>query len=804
MKLYKLLIIIILSLNLFLYDCLYGRNSNTNDNKNKFDLISNLDYSDLEWLTNLANSIIAREPDPSNYEWDWGPGTMMFGMWKAYEATGNLVYYNYVKSYIDTHVYEDGSIYPSYWSTVYLNLAGPGIVLLDIYEATNSIKYLTAAYILANYLKEWPKTVDGGYYHVKPWDQLWIDTLFMTSVFLAKLGNITGDADYMDEAVLQIIVHANKLLDDSEKLFYHAWDEDGSPVGNAPYEFWADPVTHQSPCLWSRGNGWALWTIIEVLDYLPNDHVQKNTLVQMFQNQVAKIVEYQEANTGLWYTVIDEMGSQGNYLETSGSAMFVYSIKKGIVKGYLSGNLNGAVNDGNIGLNGKIYLDGNNLAVVTGISAGTRPGDYDYYVSVEVEDNLFWGLGPYLSAKAIMSSSPSQHSISGKTLYYSNSNPIEDVTVTISTEAIENQNTDASGSYQFNDIAAFFVYTVKPSKLTNTDIGSTTVRTYDAALTAQAAVGILQLSANQTIAADVDRNGKIYTFDASLIAQYAIDLPNASSSFVGEWSFQPDSIIYPSLASDQVDQNFAGIILGDVDGNWTLTNNTKPDTREYHELKDITTMPENEIIIPFIVDNGKKIISLEIDLSYDSDILQILDVEKTDISKEMTLIYNEKPGRLRVAAYCVEPINRAGIIVNVKFNCIAKSAGQSELLLNSLRLNEDVLMRGSSKIVINDGENTPSKYELNQNYPNPFYVNSRGIHNPNQLTHIEYHIPSHERVILKIYNYLGQEIRILANLEQTPGAHKVFWDGRKKTEILCYPAFIYIKFRRVTSVKQNV
>ncbi len=59
-------------------------------------------------------------------------------------------------------------------------------------------------------------------------------------------------------------------------------------------------------------------------------------------------------------------------------------------------------------------------------------------------------------------------------------------------------------------------------------------------------------------------------------------------------------------------------------------------------------------------------------------------------------------------------------------------------------------------------------YVLHPNYPNPF----------NPSTTIHYRIKDNERVSLKIYNTLGQEVRTLVNAAQTAGEHSVQWDGR--------------------------
>jgi choice-of-anchor B domain-containing protein len=69
------------------------------------------------------------------------------------------------------------------------------------------------------------------------------------------------------------------------------------------------------------------------------------------------------------------------------------------------------------------------------------------------------------------------------------------------------------------------------------------------------------------------------------------------------------------------------------------------------------------------------------------------------------------------------------------------------------------------------GNTIPEVFELRQNYPNPF----------NPSTTIEYILVQQSRVILKVYNILGQEVRTLANEFQPAGEKSVVWNGRDDT-----------------------
>ncbi len=59
-------------------------------------------------------------------------------------------------------------------------------------------------------------------------------------------------------------------------------------------------------------------------------------------------------------------------------------------------------------------------------------------------------------------------------------------------------------------------------------------------------------------------------------------------------------------------------------------------------------------------------------------------------------------------------------------------------------------------------------FELRQNYPNPF----------NHATTIDYQLGMNTEVVLRIYNALGQEVRMLVDRTEGPGLKSVAWDGR--------------------------
>ena len=96
------------------------------------------------------------------------------------------------------------------------------------------------------------------------------------------------------------------------------------------------------------------------------------------------------------------------------------------------------------------------------------------------------------------------------------------------------------------------------------------ISAYDASLVLQHDAGLITLSGRAAIAADVNKSGQITAFDAFYILQKAVDLITLPFPGAGQvWVFDPANRSYTGLSSSQAGQDFTGILLGDVSGNWS-------------------------------------------------------------------------------------------------------------------------------------------------------------------------------------------------------------------------------------------
>jgi unsaturated rhamnogalacturonyl hydrolase len=265
----------------------------------------------------------------TSYEW----GVTYAGMLSVGQATGDARYTNYtqqrlqllanaypamkalhqkaarganpLRGFIDPHALDDGGAITA--SIIKALRAGGPATLRPL--ADNFINYISA--------KEFRLT-DGTLARNRPQpNTLWLDDLFMSVPALAQMGKLTGDNKYYDDAVKQILQFSSRMWNREKELYMHGWVQ----------EMTEHPQFH-----WARANGWALMAMVELLDVLPENHSGREAVLAQFQAHAKGLAKYQ-SSTGFWHQLLDRSDS---YLETSATAIYAYSIARGITKGYLN------------------------------------------------------------------------------------------------------------------------------------------------------------------------------------------------------------------------------------------------------------------------------------------------------------------------------------------------------------------------------------------------------------------------------------------------------------------------------------
>lgn len=207
---------------------------------------------------------------------------------------------------------------------------------------------------------------------------LWADDFYMGISFLAQMGRLTGDAKYWEDAVRQVTQGSARLFDEAEGLYDHGWS--ANTAGYDPRFYWA------------RANGWCALAMTELLAELPVDFPGRDRVLHYYRQLMRGVVEQQDG-TGLWHNVLDR---HQTYLESSGSAMFVYALARGVNEGWLSSIYGPAAVTGWNGLAMRVLSDGR----VDGICEGTTyANDHTYYAFRGTSaDTIF--VGPVLYAGA--------------------------------------------------------------------------------------------------------------------------------------------------------------------------------------------------------------------------------------------------------------------------------------------------------------------------------------------------------------------------------------------------------------------
>ena len=318
----------------------------------------------------------------------------MLAMWKA---TGDQHYFNYVEQWADTLINENGDIHLYDMSTYNLDFINSGKILFPLYHETGKIKYKKAIDLLIKQLSRHPRTLEGGYWHKLVYQhQMWLDGIYMASPFMAEYGAAFNQPMWLDEAVKQIRLCHEHTYDPQTGLYYHAWDE-------SKHQRWANPKTGQSPNFWGRSVGWWFMAMVDVLDFLPENHEGRADILSYIRSLAKSLLKYQDKD-GLWYQVLDQPEREGNFPEASVTTQFMYAYAKAVNKGYIEKEYRAVAEKAFNGLKNKLLIENSDGTLtltrccqVGGLGGHPyRDGSFEYYIGEKMRDNDAKATGPYI------------------------------------------------------------------------------------------------------------------------------------------------------------------------------------------------------------------------------------------------------------------------------------------------------------------------------------------------------------------------------------------------------------------------
>ena len=363
-------------------------------------------FTEKPWSVRMVESEMARWPESwqldfqPKLKWDYCHGLELQAMLDVYDRYGNDKIYEYALAYADTMVNADGTIKMYKREEFSLDRVNSGKFLFRIYEQTKDEKYRKALALMRSQFEDHPRNADGGFWHKKVYpNQVWLDGIYMGAPFYAEYAFRNNEVNAYKDIINQFLMAARHTYDPKTDLYKHACDVSRK-------EKWADPVTGQSQHSWGRALGWYAMAFVDALEFIPQHEAGRDSMIMVLDKVAGQIKRLQDEKTGLWYQVLDRSGDEGNYLESSCSVMFVYSLFKAVRKGYIDGSYLAVAEKGYKGiLENFITTDENGMISITKACAvaglggkNYRMGDYDYYINEQIRDNDPKAVGPFILA----------------------------------------------------------------------------------------------------------------------------------------------------------------------------------------------------------------------------------------------------------------------------------------------------------------------------------------------------------------------------------------------------------------------
>ena len=274
-----------------------------------------------------------------------------------------------------------------------------GNFLILLNEIAPKPEYLIAIETLRDQLRDQPRTEEGGFWHKEVYPhQMWLDGLFTGTTFYARYAAWKPEPEAWSDITNQFLT-VDKHTRKANGLNYHGWDESRQMA-------WSNPETGTSQETWGRAEGWYVMALCDVLELMPEEQAGRAELMDILQRVTASLLAVQDTATHLWYQVPDRGGEDGNYLESTCSAMYCYAMAKGSRLGLLPSEyreeavhiLNGLCAY-KIRTNEDGTLSLTDCCAVAGLGGNPyRDGTYDYYIHERIRDDDPKGVAPLILA----------------------------------------------------------------------------------------------------------------------------------------------------------------------------------------------------------------------------------------------------------------------------------------------------------------------------------------------------------------------------------------------------------------------
>lgn len=356
-------------------------------------LLENSDYENPIW-----NIEKIRQGKPN--KWNYIDGCMISAILTMYEISKDEKYLSFADEFMSGFVLEDGSIRTYDIDELNIDNINPAKNLFKLFDYTKKEKYKKAMDIVRSQLDIMPRTKEGNFWHKKIYpNQVWLDGLYMAQPFYMEYETRYNRMRSCLDSFKQFENVSRLMKDKATGLYYHGYDE-------SRQMYWADSESGCSKNFWLRAIGWFMAALVDTADIIDESLYYEFRYLQDMLKQLALSIEKYQDESGMFYQIVDKRELEGNYLESSGTALISYALLKavrlglipdrfaeagkrafyGIADKYLRRNIDGSLNLGGI-------------CLVAGLGGEQRrDGSIEYYLSEPVVENEAKGVAPLILA----------------------------------------------------------------------------------------------------------------------------------------------------------------------------------------------------------------------------------------------------------------------------------------------------------------------------------------------------------------------------------------------------------------------
>lgn len=266
-------------------------------------------------------------------KWNYPLGVTLYGLYKTGKYLKNEKISDYVKSHIENcTAFYDYARWDreNYNHTLLLDMMAKPLTLdycgsmgsTSLEVSLESEKVQKVASNIAKFIDDEIKvTAEKNFYRDdKDNETIWADDMYMSLPFLSRYYKLTGDERVMDKIADQILGFKHYLYMEDKKYLSHVYS-----------------VTRKKQCgiPWSRGNGWCIFSLSEVLEFMAANHPKRAEITDFFKILAETYLKLQNED-GMWHQVLDISDS---FEESSGTAMIIYAFARAVRLNWVDGEL---------------------------------------------------------------------------------------------------------------------------------------------------------------------------------------------------------------------------------------------------------------------------------------------------------------------------------------------------------------------------------------------------------------------------------------------------------------------------------